>query len=73
MYGLAHGITVFAANQLHIGSGHTATTADQRFLFDTANQTLYFDADGSALTDTAVAVAVLQGVVTLDISDFLFF
>jgi Ca2+-binding RTX toxin-like protein len=44
--GLA-GANVAAANFLSVASGHVATTATQRFIFDQAVDQLWYDADGN--------------------------
>jgi Ca2+-binding RTX toxin-like protein len=60
-----------AATQLLVGAGATtATTAAQRFIFNTTDKSLYFDADGLN-GSTAVKVAVLTGLPTLTVTNFL--
>jgi Ca2+-binding RTX toxin-like protein len=53
------------------GSDGTANaqSASERFHFDTANQTLYYDADGSGTAIAAVALARLENGATLIASD----
>jgi Ca2+-binding RTX toxin-like protein len=59
-----------AATQLLVGAGATtATTAAQRFIFNTTDKSLYFDADGLN-GSTAVKIAVLTGVSTLTVANF---
>ncbi len=55
------------------GLGATATTQQQRILYDSASGGLYYDADGSDGAFSAVKFAVLSGTPTLTASDFLVF
>jgi Ca2+-binding RTX toxin-like protein len=50
-------------------TGTAATTTDQRFIFNTANRSLYFDIDGNG-TEAAVQIAVLQGTTPLTAANF---
>jgi Ca2+-binding RTX toxin-like protein len=47
-FGNLAGANVAAVNFLSVASGHVATTAAQRFIFDQATDQLWYDADGSA-------------------------
>jgi len=62
--GLAVG--ALAAAQFISGAGITAaTTATQRFIYNTTNGALFFDADGSGATSVALQIATLTGAPTL--------
>jgi Ca2+-binding RTX toxin-like protein len=66
--GLAVGNLV--ATQLLVGIGATAaTTAAQRFIFNTTDKSLYFDSDGLN-GSAAVKIGVLAGSPTLNASNF---
>ena len=54
-----------------IANSHGPTTAAQEFWFNTANHTLYFDADGSGSASHAVAIAQLQSNYILHSTDLL--
>ncbi len=56
-------------NNLIVGAGATASDANDFLIFDTTTNTLKYDADGSGV-GVAVNVAVLTGVSTIAISDF---
>ncbi|MDZ8258546.1 calcium-binding protein [Nostoc sp. ChiQUE01b] len=56
------------ANQFTIGI--SATTSDQRFIYDNITGALYFDADGSASEFTQVKFAQFLGSVTLTENNF---
>ncbi|BDI20490.1 hypothetical protein ANSO36C_62920 (plasmid) [Nostoc cf. commune SO-36] len=56
------------ANQFTIGT--SATTSNQRFIYDNITGALYFDADGSASEFTQVKFAQLLGNVTLTKNNF---
>jgi Ca2+-binding RTX toxin-like protein len=59
-----------AATQLLVGAGATAaTTAAQRFIFNTTDKSLYFDSDGLN-GSAAVKIGVLAGLPTLNSSNF---
>jgi Ca2+-binding RTX toxin-like protein len=47
-FGNLAGANVAAVNFLSVASGHVATTATQKFIFDQATDQLWYDADGSA-------------------------
>lgn len=51
----------------------TGQDATVRLVFNNSNSTLYYDADGSATTQSGVAVAVLTGVTTLSVTDLWLF
>jgi Ca2+-binding RTX toxin-like protein len=64
-------VGVLASNKLLVGAGATsAATADQRFIFNTTDKSLYFDVDGLN-GSTAVKIGILNGLSTLTSSDFL--
>jgi Ca2+-binding RTX toxin-like protein len=46
-FGNLAGANVAAANFLSVASGHAATNASQKFIFDQATDQLWYDADGS--------------------------
>ncbi|MBD2439666.1 DVUA0089 family protein [Nostoc sp. FACHB-110] len=51
-----------SAERFRSGAGiTTANTTNQRFIYNTTNGALFFDADGSLGGSTAVQIAVLQG------------
>jgi Ca2+-binding RTX toxin-like protein len=59
-----------ATTQLLVGAGATAaTTATQRFIFNTTDKSLYFDSDGLN-GSAAVKIGVLAGSPTLNASNF---
>jgi Ca2+-binding RTX toxin-like protein len=59
-----------AANQILVGAGATtATTAAQRFIFNTTDKSLYFDVDGLN-NASAVKIGVLSGVSTISSANF---
>ncbi|HEV7323830.1 MAG TPA: calcium-binding protein [Bosea sp. (in: a-proteobacteria)] len=49
LVGSAAGTMVTAAQFLSVASGHTATTAGQRFIFDQSTDQLWFDSNGSGV------------------------
>jgi hypothetical protein len=55
-FGNLAGANVAAANFLSVASGHAATDASQKFIFDQATDQLWYDADGSG-TGAAVFIA----------------
>jgi Ca2+-binding RTX toxin-like protein len=59
-----------ATTQLLVGAGATAaTTAAQRFIFNTIDKSLYFDSDGQN-GSAAVRIGILAGLPTLNSSNF---
>jgi Ca2+-binding RTX toxin-like protein len=52
-----------AASAFHSGNGAAAaaTTEDQRYLYDTSNGYLYYDADGNGSSEAVVIAQVLNG------------
>jgi Ca2+-binding RTX toxin-like protein len=59
-----------ATTQLLVGAGATtATTAAQRFIFNTTDKSLYFDSDGLN-GSAAVKIGILAGLPTLNSSNF---
>ena len=69
--GLVGGSGLTAA-QLEVNATGVATTADARFIYDSATGELFFDANGSVGGAAgAHLVAVLHGLPTIDTSDFL--
>ncbi|MEH2233603.1 MAG: hypothetical protein V7K71_28855 [Nostoc sp.] len=75
---LASQFTIGTSARLSIGSrfanqfatGTSATTSNQRFIYDNITGALYFDADGSAGEFTQVKFAQLFGSVTLTENNF---
>ncbi|PHM05985.1 calcium-binding protein [Nostoc sp. 'Peltigera malacea cyanobiont' DB3992] len=75
---LAGQVTIVTSARLSIGSlfanqftiGTSATTSNQRFIYDNITGALYFDADGSAGEFTQVKFAQLLGNVTLTENNF---
>ncbi|MEH2280215.1 MAG: calcium-binding protein [Nostoc sp.] len=75
---LASEFTIVTSARLSIGSlfanqftiGTSATTSNQRFIYDNITGALYFDADGSAGEFTQVKFAELLGSVTLTENNF---
>jgi Ca2+-binding RTX toxin-like protein len=62
---------VLASNQLLIGAGSRATTADQRFIYKNTTGELFFDSDGSLAGLTAQKIAVFSNFSSLSNTDFL--
>jgi Ca2+-binding RTX toxin-like protein len=58
--GLVAGV-VLTANQIRVGAFTAADNAAQRFIFNTANGDLFFDADGNAAGSSAVKIGNLSG------------
>jgi Putative Ig domain/RTX calcium-binding nonapeptide repeat (4 copies)/Metallo-peptidase family M12B Reprolysin-like len=58
-------------NQLLIGIGTKATTADQRFIYKNTTGELYFDADGNLGTFASEKIATLSNLSSLSAGDFL--
>ncbi|MEH2222219.1 beta strand repeat-containing protein [Nostoc sp.] len=69
-YGFGGGLSTpsLQTNQFTIGT--SATTSNQRFIYDDITGALYFDLDGSASTFTQVKFAQLSGGVTLTEKNF---
>jgi Ca2+-binding RTX toxin-like protein len=68
--GLAPGSLV--QSQFRSRNDNLAQDADDRFIFNTANNTLYFDSDGTGGRSSAVAIAVFTGTAPgLTAADFL--
>jgi Ca2+-binding RTX toxin-like protein len=70
--GLAVG-NALNSSQLLIGTSSTATTANQRFVYNNSNGALYFDRDGSLGSFSAVQVATLSNLSSLSTNDFMIF
>ncbi|MDX5403552.1 MAG: hypothetical protein LPK02_15445, partial [Rhodobacterales bacterium] len=51
------------------GDGAVAADSDDHFLYDTADGSLYFDADGSGSDEAPVLVAMLDGIPALEADD----
>jgi Ca2+-binding RTX toxin-like protein len=67
--GLVAGMSL-SSSQIRLGAGvSTANSASQRFLFNTSNGNLYFDADGVGGIG-AIQIAKLEGVSGLSSGDF---
>jgi Ca2+-binding RTX toxin-like protein len=66
--GLAAGVAL-QAGQLLLGA-NTADTVDRRFIFDTTNGDLFFDADGSDTTSIAIKIGKLSGTSSLNVGNF---
>ncbi len=62
---------VLASNQLLIGTGGRATTADQRFIYKNTTGELFFDGDGSLSGLAAQKIAVFSNFSSLSNTDFL--
>jgi Ca2+-binding RTX toxin-like protein len=59
-------------SEFSLALGVKATAAEASFIFDSGTGRLWFDADGSGTEEDAYLIATLQGVTTIDRSDFLF-
>ncbi len=70
--GLATGVAL-NSSQLLIGTSSSANTADQRFIYNNSNGSLYFDRDGSLGSFSAVQVATLSNLSSLSANDFMVF
>jgi Ca2+-binding RTX toxin-like protein len=57
-------------NQLLIGIGTKATSADQRFIYKNTTGELYFDADGNLGNFASEKIATLSNLSSLSVSDF---
>jgi Ca2+-binding RTX toxin-like protein len=62
---------ILASNQLLIGTGSRATTADQRFIYKNTTGELFFDGDGSLAGLAAQKIAVFSNFSSLSTTDFL--
>jgi Ca2+-binding RTX toxin-like protein len=58
------------SNQLLVGATSFADTAAQRFIYNNTNGDLFFDADGSTASYTAVKIANLSGAPSLGVGSF---
>lgn len=65
----AHVRYVLSADQIVIGAGAHATTAEQHILYNTSNGWLSYDADGNG-AQAAVRFAILAGIPTISNLDF---
>jgi len=64
--------TAIDSSQFRIGAGATtATTADHRFIYNSTNGALFFDADGSATTAMAIQLATLSPQLALTAGDLI--
>jgi Ca2+-binding RTX toxin-like protein len=61
--------TALTTNKLLVGAGSLATNASHRFIFNTTDKSLYFDADGLNGA-AAVKIGVLNGLGTLTTANF---
>lgn len=61
---------ILADNRFASNATGVASTTKQRFIFNTANGILYYDADGTG-DDSAVALATLTGITSLSAGDLL--
>jgi Ca2+-binding RTX toxin-like protein len=61
--------TALTTNKLLVGAGSLATNASHRFIFNTIDKSLYFDADGLNGA-AAVKIGVLNGLGTLTTANF---
>ena len=70
--GFGGGLTAgtLAANQFQTRADKLAQDANDRFIFNTTNQTLWFDADGNG-AGAAIMVADMQAGATMSVSDIL--
>jgi Ca2+-binding RTX toxin-like protein len=69
-FGNLAGTNVAAVNFLSVATGHAATTANHRFIFDQALDQLWYDADGSS-AGVAVMVADLSNNINITNLDLL--
>ncbi|MEH1862977.1 MAG: calcium-binding protein [Nostoc sp.] len=69
-YGFDGGLSTPSLNTSQFTIGTSATTSNQRFIYDNITGALYFDLDGSAGTFTQVKFAQLSGGVTLTEKNF---
>ncbi|MEH2258455.1 beta strand repeat-containing protein [Nostoc sp.] len=70
-YGFGGGLSTPSLKTSQFTIGTSATTSNQRFIYDNITGALYFDLDGSAGTFTQVKFAQLSGGVTLTEKNFL--
>jgi Ca2+-binding RTX toxin-like protein len=63
--------TAISSSDFLSSSASAASSTDQRFIYDTDNGKLYFDADGSGSTYTAFQIATLTGAPTLAATDII--
>jgi len=63
--------TAISSSDFLASSSAVATDANQRFIYDTDDGKLYFDADGNAAGFTAVQIATFSGTPTLAASDLI--
>jgi Ca2+-binding RTX toxin-like protein len=69
--GLVAGVDL-TSGQILVGAGaNTANAVDQRFIFDTTNGELFFDADGSNTAESAIKIGKLFGISSLNAGSFL--
>ena len=67
-----HGSFAISANAFQSGKGLvSATTADARFVYNTTNGALFYDADGSAVDSSPVQIALIANKAALVFSDIL--
>jgi Ca2+-binding RTX toxin-like protein len=59
------------SGQLRVGTTDVADTTVVRFIYNTINGNLFFDADGSAGSSSAIKIANLSGVSSLGVNSFL--
>jgi Ca2+-binding RTX toxin-like protein len=59
------------SGQLRVGTTDVADTTVQRFIYNTINGNLFFDADGSAGSSSAIKIANLSSVSSLGVNSFL--
>jgi Ca2+-binding RTX toxin-like protein len=64
-----YGLSAGALNAADLQLGASATTGSSQFLFNSANATLYWDANGVAGGE--IRIATLKGLTTLAVSDFI--
>lgn len=68
---LANGLS--SANILVTANGIAALDGDDYLIFNSTSKKLYYDADGSGSSSTAIAFAQLDGISTLTLNDFFLF
>ena len=68
---LANGL--FSDNILVTANGTAALDNNDYLIFNSTNKRLYYDADGSGSSSTAIAFAQLDGISTLTLNDFFLF
>ena len=57
-----------APTQFQLRADHVAQDADDRFIFDTTDRSLWFDIDGNGVV-AAVMIADLQALATFSVAD----